>query len=128
METERIPSFDGSHVSTWNSIRRTPILLPPSPPRVIRDTRSFSTEALALAKKSPKPKMDTHVKTPEICLAAVQSRGEELEHVPEELKTYEFCLAAVQHDSYTFDYVPESLKTPELYLIAASKRRNDRGA
>jgi hypothetical protein len=46
------------------------------------------------------------LKTPELCLVAVQNEGEALEYVPEALKTPELCLAAVQNDGKALQYVP----------------------
>ena len=55
MDIEAISSFDGSHVSAWDaSIRRRPSVSSPgsSPFSAVRDSWSFSTEALARANTS----------------------------------------------------------------------------
>ena len=41
-----------------------------------------------------------------------------LDVVPEQMKTPELCLAAVQEDGWSLRYVPEHLMTPELCRIA----------
>jgi len=51
------------------------------------------------------------LKTPDICLAAVQKWPEALKFVPEELKTLQVCLTAVQQDSNAISHVPEGFKT-----------------
>jgi hypothetical protein len=66
------------------------------------------------------------LKTPEICLAAVQNQreGEALRFVPKALKTPEICLAAVQSwDSggvfaAGLAFVPKKFRTPELCFAA----------
>ena len=61
------------------------------------------------------------LKTPGLCLAAVQNHGYALQDVPKALKTPELCLAAVQNKGWALQYVPEDLKTPELCLAAVQK-------
>jgi len=61
-----------------------------------------------------------HLKTPELCLAAVQnSYLSVLKFVPHDLKTPELCLAAVQKNGYNLADVPEDLRTAEMCLEAA---------
>jgi len=61
------------------------------------------------------------LRTPEICLAAVQQRSYALEYVPEKLRTQAIYLAVVQHDGRTLKYVPEALRTPEICLAAVQQ-------
>jgi hypothetical protein len=48
--------------------------------------------------------------TVELCLTAVKNRGIALKHVPREFKTPGICLCAVQNSQRAFEYVPEELK------------------
>jgi len=50
------------------------------------------------------------LKTPELCLAAVQQDGRALNYVPEALRTPELYLTAVQQNIEALNYVPEDLK------------------
>jgi len=49
METGAIGAFDGSHISSWDSNQQTPNFRtrPPAPFSAIRDSSSFSAQALA---------------------------------------------------------------------------------
>jgi hypothetical protein len=47
--------------------------------------------------------------------------GVNLQFVPNALKTPDLCLAAVQNDGKALAFVPEALKTPELSLVAAQE-------
>jgi len=60
---------------------------------------------------------EEELKTPELCLAAVQNYGGTLEHVPEALKTPELCRAAVQNESLAIRYVPEAHKESVLRRV-----------
>ncbi len=51
------------------------------------------------------------LKTPEVCLAAVEENSEALEHVPLELKTEKLCMLAVAKDGASIRFVPDDLKT-----------------
>jgi hypothetical protein len=62
-----------------------------------------------------------HVKTPELCMSAVQRNGDALLFVPIELKTPEICLAAVQQNGDVLSFVPMELRTPELCMIAVQQ-------
>jgi len=56
-----------------------------------------------------------------LCLAAVQNDGTALYDVPEELKTPELCLLAVQNlpeGNTVLHAVPEELRTLEICIIA----------
>ena len=51
--------------------------------------------------------------------------GYALKHVPDELKTPELCLAAVNNDGRAIDLVPRELCTPELCLAAVKSTARD---
>jgi len=61
------------------------------------------------------------LKTPEICLAAVQLDGDMLKYVPDALRTPEICFAAVQRNGQAFKDVPDALRTPEICLAAVGQ-------
>lgn len=73
------------------------------------------------------------MKTPEICLTAVQYNGNALRFIPDSLKTPELCLEALEavqgYKSYQFyisgtlRYIPDNLKTIEVCLEAVFIRR-----
>jgi hypothetical protein len=62
------------------------------------------------------------MKTPELCLIAVQETGYALQYVPEDMKTPELCLIAVQKNGWMLQCVPEHVQTDE--IIAAALQNN----
>ena len=67
------------------------------------------------------------LRTPEICLAAVQHYGYELLYVPNEpnnrIMTPELCLVAVRHDAWALYFVPNELRTLEICVAAVQHNR-----
>jgi tetratricopeptide (TPR) repeat protein len=61
------------------------------------------------------------LRTAEVCLAAVKQNGKALEYVPVVLRTAEICLAAVQQDGKALEYLPEAFRTAEISLTAVQQ-------
>ena len=57
--------------------------------------------------------------TPEQCMAAVKSHGNELQYVKEELQTPELCMVAVERHGTALKYVKE--QTPDICMIAVEQ-------
>jgi hypothetical protein len=62
-----------------------------------------------------------NLKTPEICLIAVNNDGTSLKLVPEHLRTPEMCLIAVQKNGFTIQCVPKEHMTEALCIEAVNK-------
>jgi hypothetical protein len=62
-----------------------------------------------------------NLKTPEICLIAVNNDGTSLKLVPEHLRTPEMCLIAVQKNGFTIQCVPKEHMTEALCIEAVKK-------
>lgn len=63
-------------------------------------------------------------RTESISLAAVQTDGRMLKHVPRAIKTLAICLDAVQKDGRQLKNVPNEIKTPALCLAAFNEIRS----
>jgi len=64
-----------------------------------------------------------HLRTYDLCLAAVTYDGWQLEDVPDALLTREIYLAVVTRDGWMLMYVPENMRD---YEICAAAIANDR--
>ena len=65
-----------------------------------------------------------HLRTPELCLAAVKHSGFTLGLTPETLRTVEMCTAAVSENGGALKYVPDELVTADMCLTALRKSRH----
>ena len=57
----------------------------------------------------------------EICLTAVKQYGSALQYVPEELRDRDMCLVAVKQNGYALTYVPEELRDRDMCLTAGKQ-------
>jgi hypothetical protein len=66
-------------------------------------------------------KLPAHLKTLEVCLAAVRQNGEALAFVPQAMITPEVYLAALEQNGNALLLIQRSLRTPELCLAAVQQ-------
>ena len=60
------------------------------------------------------------MRTPQVCLAAVQQNGYAIRFLTEAQRSPEVCLAAVRHDGRAIEHLTEAQRTPEICLAAVS--------
>ena len=64
------------------------------------------------------------MRTPEICLAAVQRDGHAIVYLTEVQRSPEVCLAAVQQDGYAILHLTDAQRSPEVCLAAVQQFGN----
>ena len=115
-ELEEPGEFSDGQIIYWNAIKNKETGEPKYVPKALK------TPELCLAAVQRNAWVLEFVpitlRTAELCLTAVRDDITALQYVPENLKTPEFCLAAVQSNGYSLQYVPKKLKTAELCRVA----------
>ena len=61
------------------------------------------------------------LRTPAVCVAAVEQRPDSLKYVPETLKTEALCRVAVEASPWALRLVPEALKTEAMCTLVAER-------